>query len=331
MPRHDEAGTGDALYLCVGRPLRFLPSPNTVVEVTDRTFQGRKLLRPSKEVNETILGCMGRALNLYPEVGLNAYNFLSTHPHMMFTPRDHEVLSAFMGHLAGNISRKVGTDLLGWSGKFWHDRFRPIPLLDERSELERLRYLLRNGVKEGLVERPGEWPGVSSLQALLTGVPDVGIWYDRTAEFNARRLSVGKDIDVEQFATRYEIPLVPLPSMADKSEEEQQAIVRQIVRDVEDEGAEMKRKGTIFLGVEGVLATDPLERPKKLSRKPAPRAHFRSKSAYERFLEILSKVLEAFAEASKRFRGGDHDVEFPDGTFRPHGAFVPFEESVAPI
>ncbi len=153
----------------------------------------------------------------------------------------------------------------------------------------------------------------------------------RTAEYYARRRKLGRDIDVEQFATRYEIPLVPLPCWADTSEEEQQELVRQIVQEIEKEGAEMKRNGVPFVGVRATLEADPLERPKKLARSPAPRAHFRSKSAYEQFLEVLSIVIEGFLEASKRFRRGDHDVEFPVGTFRPHGAFVPFEESAAPI
>ncbi len=302
-----------------------------MVEVTDRTFQGRKLLRPSKAVNETILGCIGRACHLYPEAGLIAYQFLSTHPHLLFAPQDHEVLSAFMGHLAGNIARKVGTALLGWSGKFWHDRFKPIPILDEEAQVDRLRYLLRNGVKEGLVERPSDWPGVNSLEPLLTGIPAVGTWYSRTEEYYARRRKGGRNIDVSQFAKRYEIPLVPLPCWAEVSDEERQDLVRHLALEIEEEAAEKKRGGQSFLGVQAILEADPIARPKKLAQGSAPRAHFRSKSAYERFLEALSIVVEGFIEASKRFRRGDHDVEFPEGTFRPHGAFVQFAESAAPI
>ncbi len=41
------------------RPLRYIP-PGSVVEVTSRTIQGRLLLRPSPEVNDIILGVIGR-------------------------------------------------------------------------------------------------------------------------------------------------------------------------------------------------------------------------------------------------------------------------------
>jgi hypothetical protein len=38
----------------------------------------------------------------------------------------------------------------------------------------RLRYLLAHGVKENLVERAVDWPGVNSVRAILEGKPLVG-------------------------------------------------------------------------------------------------------------------------------------------------------------
>ncbi|HSJ74704.1 MAG TPA: hypothetical protein VK899_00705, partial [Gemmatimonadales bacterium] len=51
---------------------------------------------------------------------------------------------------------------------------------EEAAQVDRLIYVLSNGVKEGLVARVEEWPGVHSAHALLTGEPLEGIWYDRT-------------------------------------------------------------------------------------------------------------------------------------------------------
>jgi hypothetical protein len=49
------------------RRLRYLPREGSgLVEVTCRTLQGRFLLTPSTQLNEIILGALGRAQELYP-------------------------------------------------------------------------------------------------------------------------------------------------------------------------------------------------------------------------------------------------------------------------
>ena len=63
----------------MGRRLRYLPPEgSSLVEVTCRTVQGRFLLTPSNELNEIILGALGRAQELYP-VGICAFAFASNH------------------------------------------------------------------------------------------------------------------------------------------------------------------------------------------------------------------------------------------------------------
>ncbi len=46
------------------RPLRYVP-PDSLVEVTCRTLQGRFLLCPSRDLNEIVLGVLGRAAHRY--------------------------------------------------------------------------------------------------------------------------------------------------------------------------------------------------------------------------------------------------------------------------
>jgi hypothetical protein len=54
--------------------------------------------------------------------------------------------------------------------------------------------VLAHGVKEGVVARVEEWPGVHCAVPLLTGAPVVGTWFDRSLEYNAflRRKELGK-------------------------------------------------------------------------------------------------------------------------------------------
>jgi hypothetical protein len=49
----------------MGRKLRYAPEGGALFEITDRTIQGRPLFRPSRELNEVVLGILGRAQRLY--------------------------------------------------------------------------------------------------------------------------------------------------------------------------------------------------------------------------------------------------------------------------
>lgn len=80
----------------MGRPLRFLPHPNTTFEITTRTIQGRLLLKPSEDLNDLVLGVLGRSLSLYPSVLLHLFVVSSNHIHIILTVPDSKTLSLFM-------------------------------------------------------------------------------------------------------------------------------------------------------------------------------------------------------------------------------------------
>ena len=169
----------------MGRPLRHLPYPNTTFEITTRTIHGRLLLRPSKELNEIVLGIIGRALAMFP-IQLHAFSIASNHVHLLLTTTDVFTLSAFMCFVNGNLAKEAGR-LQGWREKFWGRRYRAIPILDDRSLVSRLRYALAHGCKEGLVLRPEDWPGANCVRALTRGEKLRGTWFDRTREYLAKR------------------------------------------------------------------------------------------------------------------------------------------------
>ena len=94
----------------MARPLRYVP-PDSLVEVTCRTLHGRFLLRPSRALNEIVLGILGRATRRY-RVGLCAFAYLSNHCHLLARPAPNRGSTHF-----GNSE---GEDRLG--------RIRPFPL-----------------------------------------------------------------------------------------------------------------------------------------------------------------------------------------------------------
>ncbi len=158
--------------------------PGATLEITIRTVQGRHLLVPSDDLNEIILGIVGRAQELYG-VRIHAFVFMSNHYHLIVTVPDGLALAKFEGYLNGNLARDVGR-LHGWKDKIWSRRCRAIPILEDVAMVDRAEYLLSHGCKEGLVERPRDWPGVSRLNAMLRGEPSRGFWFSRTAEWHNR-------------------------------------------------------------------------------------------------------------------------------------------------
>jgi len=77
------------------------------------------------------------------------------------------------------------------------------------AQIARLLYILRHGVKEGLVECLEDWPGVHGVQALTQESPLEGWSFDRTQEYRARRR--GEDFRLYQYASRETLELTPLP------------------------------------------------------------------------------------------------------------------------
>jgi hypothetical protein len=69
------------------RKLRFVPEGGTLVDVTNRTVQGRFLFRPSRELNDIVLGVLGRAQRLHP-IRVCQVTVLSNHMHLLLDVDD---------------------------------------------------------------------------------------------------------------------------------------------------------------------------------------------------------------------------------------------------
>jgi len=122
--------------------------------VTHRVVQGRFLLRPSPELNDVVLGVLGRAQRLYP-VRVCGVTVLSNHLHLLLVVDDAKRLSDFMEYLGSNLAREINR-LTGWSGPVFQGRYSMIVVSEEEAaQVERFKYLLAQGCKENLVARRG--------------------------------------------------------------------------------------------------------------------------------------------------------------------------------
>ncbi len=190
----------------MARKLRFIPDPHTLVSITGRTVQGRFLFKPGPAFNDRLLGILGRAQRRH-HLTLITLSVLSNHFHILAVPESARQLAAFMRDFKSKLAREVNR-LTGWSGPVFERRYEMTVVTDEeRAQIERLSYVLAQSVKEGLVERVSEWPGVHSAGALIEGTPLVGHWFDRTREYAARNQR--EEVTPLQFATEETVVLTP--------------------------------------------------------------------------------------------------------------------------
>ncbi len=310
----------------MGRRLRYVPPEGCLVEVTNRTIQGRYLLRPSDELNQLLIGVLGRATRLYG-VELHAFVVLSNHYHLLLTVESAIQLARFMAYFQANLAKEAGR-LHGWRGPFWHRRYQHILVsTEEAAQVARLRYILANGCKENLVSSPLDWPGVCSTRALLDGCHLEGIWIDRTRERLAGSQAAKEDPG--RFREQEVVTFAPLPCWRQLGASQLRMRIGEIVRQIETESAERHRaERTQPLGVRRILRQDPHARPIKPKWSPAPLFHCASREARNALREAYGFFCSAFREAADRLRAGDPSVSFPDGAFPPpmpfrHPSLVP--------
>ncbi len=307
----------------MGRNPRYIP-PNSLQHVTDVTFQNRRFLRPSKEVNERLIGIWGRAQKKY-DMTICAVVAMSTHIHYLLQPKDGAQLAAFMCFVKTNIAKEIGNRLLGWAGTFFDDRYHLTPVSEEDfDQIKVLQYLFAHGVKELLVDTVEQWPGVHSAIPSLEGKDLVGKWFDRTAESNAKRRSEA-NTDPEAFASEERVVISPLPCMRHLPAAFWQKLVGEWIEDIDREAKVIRRDlKKRSLGVARILAVDPESRADHVEKSPKPRFHARDPAVFRAMFAIWQEVIRSFREASELLRSGLRSVSFPEGTFPPSLPFVQF-------
>jgi hypothetical protein len=158
-----------------------------------------------------------------------------------------------------------------------------------------------HGAKEGLISKPGAWPGPNCIAALTTGEILRGTWFDRSAEYLARQR--GETVFPSQFATTFDINLNPLPCLRHLTADQRQAECRRIVGEIQAKAeAENKEKGRQPMGVAAILAQDPHSRPASTDRSPASFVHASDDSTEMEFRTRYRAFVDAFRAGALRLR-----------------------------
>jgi len=261
-------------------PIR-IDIPNVVYEITIRSYQERFLLLPSEEFNELFWGAIGRGQELFPEVRLYDLISLSNHFHAFVSSTDGESRARFSQYVNQRISFEAGR-LHNWKGGIFGRPSRPIPCVTEEDQLRRFRYLRSHGVKENLVAKAKDWPGVSALPFLREGKEITGtfFWHDNATK--AMRRANGKPVDLTKFQEKYSVRFHKLPALAHLSWKEINQYTDTLTREIEAEHDACRPHPP--LGVEAILAQAPHSRPRNSKHSPAPIVHCADKNLRIRFL-----------------------------------------------
>ena len=287
----------------MARPLRYA-EPWQLTELTNRTFQGRHLLRPSPRLNTLIVGILALARERF-DVRIYGFVFLSNHFHMIAAARTPAELSRFMCFVMSNIAREIGR-LHGWSGHFWAGRYHSIPIVDREALIGRMRYLFENGCKEGLVSHPSQWEGLQVVDALTNDAPLEGIWIDRTAIHQARK-RVGQKVEERDFTTSLRLTLDVLPIWEDLSVEDRQATASELV----EEAAESfpgPRHGRVAVRTR---PRSPHHRPARMKRSCAPLCHASTEALRAAFEQAYRCFVERYRGAAAILKSQLTELGFP--------------------
>ena len=294
-----------------------------MLEITCRTIGGQFLLRPSDDLTERFYGLLGRALALYP-VELHAFAVLSNHWHCLITPADPAAARDFMRYMHGNLARAIN-DILGREGPVWH-RASLTPIADEAAQVERLRYVLAHGAKEGLVGTPLDWPGPHAARALAGREHLSGTWIDRDKLTRHRRAVAARralaaatsqpqpDLPTEDFATTYAIDLAPIPAWRHLTDADRRTRVTALLADIVSDARAAHPQP---LGVAAVLTQSPTTMPlTPLRRTPAPRCHASTTESYVAFSAARRAFLDAHRTGGLALRAS-RPAPFPRQAFPP--------------
>jgi hypothetical protein len=179
---------------------------------------------------------------------------------------------------------------------------------------------LSQGVKENLVAKVVQWPGIHFGRNVINGQPITGIWIDRTKAWELR--GQGKNPTKEEIIKKTSFELAPLPCWSHLSTEERRQKTLAMIKEIEAEARAIREQtGRQPLGAEKIRKQNPFSTPiNPVKPSNAPLFHAEGatlilyRTAYRNFVA-------AFRQAAELQKQG-LPAKFPVGSFPPGLPFV---------
>ncbi|RMG44853.1 MAG: hypothetical protein D6719_01220 [Candidatus Dadabacteria bacterium] len=295
--------------------------PDYINHITSRTRNSELWFINNKKLEEAILGRLAQCVERY-KAKIYAFGLQSSHKHSLADfPGCNR--ADFMRDLNGYITKLVKRHVPTYpGGSLWARRYSN-EFVDEEKTLEwYFFYVVLQPVRHGLVDKISDYPGYNCFHDAVWGIKRK-FKVVRWEAFNeARRWN--KKVHIRDYTDTVELEYTRLPGYEDMSQED---YARMMYRKLEEYRLifieERKQQGkTRALGKEllretvpGTPAKNPV-RSKRNSKRPRFLCFCpdRRRRGYEWYFSIYFW----YKEASERYRAGEHDVEFPPGTYKPH-------------
>lgn len=272
--------------------------------VTRRCTQRQFLLRPCATTNAYFEYCLALAAER-SDVQVVAYLAMSNHYHaVVFDPLGK--LPVFLECLNKLLARALNSHWGRWEN-FWSTEPACATHLSSPSDvLEKVLYVLANPVLDHLVDRSSDWPGASSLGAMLSGA---SIHSERPRGFFR---------ETGPTPPRLTLSLKRPPGFEHDLRTPWPDALRTRLLSIEHERRQMRiAQGIKLVGRKTVLRVSAFDSPKTCAPRRNLRPALACKNLRERILAIhaLRTFRSAYARARDKLAEG-LIVVFPYGTYR---------------
>ena len=278
--------------------------PGETYMITRRCTQRQFLMRPDAETNNAFIYCLAEAAAKF---GIGVLFTLAHTNHHHTGIYDNEGNFPLFIERFHKLFAKCQNALRGRSENFWAPgQTSVVCLADKNAVIDRMTYALTNPVKDDLVEKAEEWPGVNAFEAIIDNRP---ITAQRPRHFFR---------DDGSMPPEQTLSFVRPKGFEDLTPAEFADFVRANVRRAEEAAAESRRqRGVRVLGREAVLRQDWRGFPASPEVRGGlnPTVAARTRSSRKEALERSREFRHAYILAREAFLRGDRDVVFPAGTW----------------
>ncbi|MCC6933043.1 MAG: hypothetical protein IT292_07295 [Deltaproteobacteria bacterium] len=287
--------------------------------ITIRTRLCELLFINNARLQKEVMAYLAKYQQIYGVV-IFGFILMGNHYHLiaMFPNGNRHLFEQVFNRIFANILKRYLNVYRG--GPVWARRYRPQALLTAKDVLNYFFYLALNPISSGIVKKLADYNGFNSYYLSLTGEQKKFELIDWRDYKNRKRYN--KTLKPKDCLKTYTLVISRLPGHEQDSQEEYRAFLekeRQI-RSTEII-ASREKDGRGFMGKEKMLKQQAGSFPKhsKIARRYS---HYsvalsEDKVLLAQYISNYFEILRRHREASRLYRLGKLDVEFPVGTFRP--------------
>jgi REP element-mobilizing transposase RayT len=293
--------------------------PKNVCLVTARTIASRLWFVNSPELEEKILAHLAKYQEKY-SVEIYAFVLMGNHYHLLarFPEKNRYKFIGAFNSIVAKLVNQYQDDFV--DGKLWGRRARTQVVPNNEDVEDKFWYTVLNPVSSGLVPRIGDFASYRCLQDVINGQSKIFKLVNWQEYSNKKRRN--RNLKPADCTEHYRIRYSRLPGYEGLTRDDYKtALQKKLIERTEAAIAERKKKSLGFAGSEVLKRTRPgaFPRSTKTSERYTKRPLVLTLCAETRriFLDMYFRIVNAYIDASHRFRNGDLNAEFPPGTHRP--------------